>query len=505
MRWSWVAALVAGLVLRAVFVWKHPRFVGDTLVYADLAQNMLAKHVYGLTEEGRARATLIRLPGYPLFLAACFLVFGVENYLAVVWVQVIVDLVGCWLLGLVARQMFGERVGLICLWTAALCPFTANYAAAALTETLSIFCVVVAFWGLVRWVGAVRSGLRGLRFAGVTGLGLCGAVLLRPDGVLLAAAVLPAMGWVAGLGGQYQQRVPCGGINQDSRAKELPARAAGAGATPPFREAKRGAIRLQEWAGVGVALGLLVGCLGGWTLRNWRVFHVVQPLAPKYANDPGEAAPLGFARWYRTWGVGLGDTARVYWEYDGSLLSMGDLPPWAFDSAAQRADTARVYAEYNAESASTPKIEGEFAQLAEERVRTNPVRFYVLLPLARLGDMWLRPRTELMGRHSPLNWWDTRVRPRAAVFAWGYGLLNLGLLGLAVAGLVRWRRMGWGGWGVAAAVMMGFVVLRSGLLMTIDNSEPRYVLECYPVVVLLAAVGANGWGITALTNGRSGD
>ena len=83
----------------------------------------------------------------------------------------------------------------------------------------------------------------------------------------------------------------------------------------------------------------------------------------------GEMVPLGFQRWYRTWGTGLGDTARVYWEYDGSALSMEDLPRWASDSPAQRAETARVYAVYNAETSSTPAVEEAFGRLAAERVR----------------------------------------------------------------------------------------------------------------------------------------
>jgi hypothetical protein len=32
------------------------------------------------------------------------------------------------------------------------------------------------------------------------------------------------------------------------------------------------------------------------------------------------------------------------------------------------------------------------------------------------------------------------------------------------------------------------VVLRCALLWTLDNSEPRYTLECFPVVILLAAM-----------------
>jgi len=32
-----------------------------------------------------------------------------------------------------------------------------------------------------------------------------------------------------------------------------------------------------------------------------------------------------------------------------------------------------------------------------------------------------------------------------------------------------------------------FVVLRSLFLSTLENPEPRYTLECYPVVIVLAA------------------
>ena len=481
--WGWAAALVAGLGLRALFVWMHPRFVGDTLVYGDLAHNMLAHHRYGLTEDGNVRSTLIRLPGYPLFLALCFVLFGTGNYLAVVWVQVFVDLMGCLLLGVLARRVFGGRVGLVCVWMAALCPFSANYAAAALTETLSIFCVVMGLCAFVRWMDG-----GGLRWAAVVGLASCGAVLLRPDGVLFAGVLLPAMGWVAWRGvGRGEKQVPFGNDNKKSDDRGEQQVLFGNDSRKSGDESRG----RRLWQGLIVASGLLLGCLGLWAVRNWRVYHVVQPLAPKYANDPGEAAPLGFARWYRTWGVGLGDTARVYWVYDGSVMSLEDLPPRAFDSAVQRVETARVYAEYNAESSSTPRIEMEFARLAEERVRAHRVRFYVGLPLARLGDMWLRPRTELLPK-MPLDWWRVSVRPKAAMFGWMYGGLNLALLGCAVVGLARWWRAGWGEYGVLAAAMVGFVSLRSGMLMTIDNSEPRYVLECYPVVILLAAVAVAG-------------
>ena len=98
------AAILVGFALRAVFVLRHPPFNGDALVYGELAHHVLKEHVYGLIDAGVLRPTLIRLPGYPLFLAACFKAFGDGNYLSVLWVQVVVDLSTCLLLAAVAAS-----------------------------------------------------------------------------------------------------------------------------------------------------------------------------------------------------------------------------------------------------------------------------------------------------------------------------------------------------------------------------------------------------------------
>ena len=138
------AALVAGLLLRLWFVRQLPMVAGDPLIYGAIARNWLQAGVYGFghqtTSAGLSvvRPTLIRLPGYPMFLAVCFRLFGVENYRAVMFVQVAADLLTCWLASALAGRLFGSRAALAVLWLAALCPFTANYVAAPLTETLGV-------------------------------------------------------------------------------------------------------------------------------------------------------------------------------------------------------------------------------------------------------------------------------------------------------------------------------------------------------------------------------
>ena len=199
--WVWVlTALVVGVALRLYFVIKAPLMTNDTVLYGDIAKNLVERHVYGFTVAGGSpRPTLIRVPGYPLFLAACFLVFGVGKYQAVLWVQLLIDLLTCCMMADLARRVWGERAGVAALWLAMICPFTANYVGAALTETLSLFCIAAAFYGLERWR---ESGWGFGRWLWIVAAALAYAVLLRPEQGLLAAAIVPAMLWIAWSAGQ---------------------------------------------------------------------------------------------------------------------------------------------------------------------------------------------------------------------------------------------------------------------------------------------------------------
>jgi len=451
-RGWFAAALLAGLTLRAFFVLHHAPFDGDILLYGDMAHNMLAHHVFGFTEDTGIQPTLIRLPGYPLFLAACFALFGTANYVAVLWTQVALDLAACALLGILAGRLLGSRAAIATVWLAALCPFTAHYSAIALTESLCVFAAVLAFFSLERWTTAFCRNAGGLGWAALCGFALVFGILLRPDQALLAIAVVPAMLWI----GLRQ--------NQEQEQGSLLRRA-----TPALVAALIIALPLSLWAE-----------------RNWRVFHVFQPLAPRYANDPGETNPDGFCRWYRTWGFEFKSTLDVYWPYNGGTLSMKDLPPRAFDSPQQRAETAAVFAQYNQTTVPAPAIDAAFARIAAERVMAHPARYYVVLPVARELDMWLRPRTELM--KLPLDFWNVRAHPGASTEEFAIATLNLAYLLLAIAGFFRWRRHGFSGQGTLAFAMVAFVALRCILLLTLDNSEPRYTLECFPVIILLAGL-----------------
>src|SRR6266481_7982709 len=101
-----LAALAAGILLRLVFVLKYGTVNGDGLVYAEIAKNWMQQGVYGLTNGDYAQATMIRLPGYPGFLAVVFAIFGADNFTAVKTTQVLADLLNCFALAKLAHEVF---------------------------------------------------------------------------------------------------------------------------------------------------------------------------------------------------------------------------------------------------------------------------------------------------------------------------------------------------------------------------------------------------------------
>ncbi|HEU4635762.1 MAG TPA: glycosyltransferase family 39 protein [Edaphobacter sp.] len=443
-RVTFVLALLLGLALRLLFVLHAPRIAGDTLVYGDIAKNWMHHGVYGYADSGDGTApTLIRLPGYPLFLAFCFRVFGDDQYNAVMLLQALVDLGTCLLLYDLAKRIFGRRAAMVVLWMAALCPFTANYVAAPLTETLTLATIAAAFYGLHRWR---EDGMGWNRWAWLTAAALMYSLLLRPEQGLLAAAVAPAMLWAA------------------------------------FQKHPR---RLAAVAPVAAVALCVVLPLVPWTIRNWRSFHVFEPLVPRNAVDPGELEPTGFNRWYKTWAIDFASTEEVYWNWNTSTIDIGDLPTRAFDTDEQYDRVNDLLAEYNKTSNATPQMEADFAVLAKERIKDDPVRYYVALPFARLANMLLRPRVEMM--EIDLEWWRWSKHRGQTLFAASYAALNLFYLAMGAAGLWSWRRRGWDGNAVLAGATIAFFVLRCALLLTLDNSEPRYTLEFFPLLLLWSA------------------
>src|SRR5258707_15673938 len=63
----------------------------DGKTYAQIARNLLEQHVYSHATEPPYDPSLIRLPGYPLFLSGVYSIFGHNANTAVRIVQALID------------------------------------------------------------------------------------------------------------------------------------------------------------------------------------------------------------------------------------------------------------------------------------------------------------------------------------------------------------------------------------------------------------------------------
>ncbi|MGC2709937.1 MAG: glycosyltransferase family 39 protein [Candidatus Sulfotelmatobacter sp.] len=451
-------ASLAGLGLRLLFVFRFPGIVDDSRLYANIALNWLQHGVYGITNSGKIVPTLSRLPGYPAFLAAVFAIFGANNFRAVLLIQVLFDLGTCVLIADMARRMFSDRAARAAFLLAALCPFLANYAAAALTESLEIFFTALALNLALRVLYRLSDPTGSGSNSGAStwlgcGLSIGASILLRPDGGILLITIAAFLFYI------LLRRV------LESRRKEFSS------------AAWQGVAQLFFLAAL-LAFGALAPLIP-WTVRNLHTLHHFQPLAPRYANDSDEPLMPGFNRWTKTWIAEYVSVEEIYWNVPGDSINLDQLPSRAFDSPQQREETAQLFAEYNQDHDVTPELDARFASLATERIRDSPVRYYIWLPALRITDMWLRPRTELLP--SDPRWWEFNDAAPWLAASIVFGLVNLFYVGAAFFGFLRSQHV------LGMGSLFLFVALRSLFLGTLENPEPRYTLECYPAVIVVAA------------------
>ena len=470
------AALAAGLALRLFFIWRFPFYSGDTKFYEELARNWLDRGVYGLYVRGALTAVDMRVPGYPAFLAAIY--FATERGARVVMVaQAFVDLATCVMAALIAARLAPASrraiVGTVALWMAALCPFTANYSAVVLTETLATFFTTAAALVFVYFLTEPRLDLP---------VDAAGEVAARRRTLLFAGWFL-LLGIIVGLGTLVRP--------------ETPLVLAAAGMVLCVRWWRRANWPKLILATCWMCAGLLLPLLP-WAARNARAFGRVEFLGPRYAQTYGDFIPRGYFAWTQTWMTRFGEAYLVTWTLGKQPIDIAIVPSAAFDSDAERARVAELLARYNRDLKMTPMLDHEFANLAAERTAREPLRTYVLVPARRIAAMWFTPRIELLPYSG--NLWPVgakwRGNPADFGITFGFGILGLVDLGLAVVGWWRCRAQ------LATTFLVLFVAMRTVAMTQLQTVEPRYVIECFPVIV---ALGALVWAMPGRRSAAEGD
>ncbi|HEX7294507.1 MAG TPA: phospholipid carrier-dependent glycosyltransferase, partial [Pyrinomonadaceae bacterium] len=391
----WLLLLAAALTFRTFIALRLPNDTPDDgRVYAQLARNLLEQHVYSHETGPPYVPSFIRLPGYPLFIAAIYSVFGHNNNRAVRVAQAGIDTATCGLVAWVAYcwtpddERKKHFTSITTLALATFCPFTAIYVATILTEVPTSFFAVLA---CLTATFAMRFSRHRLWLWIATGIACGLGVLFRPDSGLFAVAIGLTL-------------VISAVANWNSQPDRL-------------------LTRLVKFV-PAAALFTVAFCvvLLPWTIRNAKVFHVFQPLSPAHGEMPGEFVPRGYLLWLRTWIDDGRYVGPVLWSLDTNRISMDSFPDRAFDSDEERNRVAVLIHKYNnpdeeeqkaeeeaaaeedhesgdeeqSEEAQnppdesteqnveiTPEIDARFEQIGRERIARSRFRYYLVLPFKR--------------------------------------------------------------------------------------------------------------------------
>jgi hypothetical protein len=466
-------AIMAALGLRLLFVFRFPGSAGDSDLYIQFARTWADHHVYGFLLDGLPVPTDLRMPGYPAFLAEVAQLLG-RSIRAILLSQALLDIVTCFLTAALSAALAPassrRRIWIIGLWLAATCPFVANYTAVVLTEVLVTLLATAALYFFVVGLSQAHITLK-LRDAGKHLTPFAFALL---GGVFtgLATLVRPEMPLLMGVG-VLVYVLRAGGI-------------LGARKTILFAAAMAGAFLLP---------------LLPWAARNLITLRKIQFLAPRYATMPDEYAPVGYYAWTATWLERYRDVYVSAWRIGEEPLNIDDLPNTAFDSPNEKARVSELFAEYN-DSPNleiSPELDRQFVEIARERTRRHPLRTYVRVPFERALTIWFTPRTELMsidGKFWPLReqWTDSYAD---VIVTGSFALLGYVYIALAIAGIWSiWRTargstangppVGPNLWGIA--LLVGYFVVRTAFLTTVETPEPRYVVSCYPGALALISL-----------------
>lgn len=202
-KWAVAAVLLAGLCVRLVYfheVKSLPFFhapVVDSAMYHEWAKEIAEGR--GMAR-GTFRGVFIMSPGYPLFLAAVYLLGGDQIAHAVI-VQALIGVLSLFLIYRIARRLFDERVAMIALVFATGYGLFVFYEFLILIESLYMFMNLWLCDTLLVWSeNPSRRNLAG------AGLQFGAAMLLRPSGMLLLPLVLPWIYASAGDGAAVSAR-----------------------------------------------------------------------------------------------------------------------------------------------------------------------------------------------------------------------------------------------------------------------------------------------------------
>ncbi|MGI8789156.1 MAG: hypothetical protein ACR2HG_15565 [Pyrinomonadaceae bacterium] len=513
---------------------------GDGAVYSQIAKNLLEQNVYSIETAAPFTPTLIRLPGQPLFIAGVYSIFGHDNNTAVRVVQAVFDTATCVIAALLAFLWTEdeERKKRNALWTfvlVSLCPFIVIYAATLLTETLTTF-LMAAMTLTATLAFKSQSAIKILLWWIFTGLLAGAAVTLRPDSGLFAAGIgltlvvsglflreknppkffrrLLEVVWRGTVFSMAFILVLAPWAIRNYRVFGVFQPLAPAHAEMPGEFVAHGYDRwLRTWVDDSRFTEPMLWNLDEKPIRINKIPKSafdsdeeqarIAALLEQYNNPPGSENQNKSAKSDDDDNNNSDDAAdsgddKNDDSADDSASSDDDKGD---DNQADSSDDSGDNDDSDDDDKKyvvkmTPEIDAGFAAIADKKIERAPVRYYLFLPAKRAAALWFDSHSlyyPFGGQMSPVGDLDTDVNqqywlPLFTALMWIYTLLAIG------GAIFLWRNRADKNilrWLILLALM---TLPRIVFFSTVENPEPRYVVELFVFAAILGGFYLGSFG-----------
>ena len=456
---------------RALLSVLEPATSGDWTIYQTVAVNILDNGCVSLSDP-MGGACLPHwggnhLPGFPAFVALIWS-FSERTWQPVaVAHSAVFALAVVYLFVSLKRARFLSSTTLICTLVVAFSPVTVPWARFTLSETLALSVVVWIAADLCRSLADRHLRLVPLAAAMTVGL------FIRYDLALLA----------------------------------LPIAFVGFIVHPFWRAIQRGLLMIV----------IISIPLGAWWARSIAAGLGIAP--PMYFLGNGNAAPIGYLDWAKTWATNQYQAPGWWYPIHFSAYSDIIIEAGAYANVEERQHVEVLLKQLVAfEGLQFPAvIDQEFAAIATQRRTAAPLRYWLWLPLQRIGLIWFNPSNsggwpvsvgwpggsldfkaaiEIVRQHP----WSVLVKVASA--SWRIGILAVALLLLALS--------------VRRTASFATMVLWAALLHAIARTafmgwgffiESRYLLETIPLleIAIILSIADLWHPRSSAPNGIRGD
>ena len=346
MHTTYIVIFFAIIFPRVLFIIFFPESGGDYEIYTTVAENII--NGCGVSLSNPISGECVphfggnHGPGYPLFLSIIWSFFNHSDY-AIRFIQsIIYALASLWLIR-ATYILTKDRKSLILLGLLlAFSPLLIAWPRYVQTETLSIAATLFLLAELILSLSA-----RKIRILSI-GIALILATWIRLDNIFLTVPVALSVIYIHGL--------------------------------------KVGIIK-----GVIIAI-ILSSTWGAWTMRNIAVD--LPYLIPTDMTMPdGSRSPTGYLKWTKTWITHEYERPGALWGINRKNYDSISIPERAYTDKSEKMKITKLLKKLEAINKEDfpEEIDNEFKIIANNRIKNNPLRYWIINPSIRAIRIWTNP------------------------------------------------------------------------------------------------------------------